>query len=356
MRRARIYLLSMVTVFACLGNPVGADEGNSSLTRKQRREASEAVTHFRRARGNPEKQARVVREAIAAGPHAASALVEIIGKQARPQLDRYRESFRRAASDLAAKQAGEADPAEIAKLRQTVLSLQKDPDLTEEMIVEQGDPAMRRLAEIFLVNRMEVLGGSRKLQAERRKLQLVGGPWEQLALYLYNLMPEENMPEKAPSFERYLAGEEELAVGLAAPMDNATRSVLAANAALAAKLDPEEFRAILALNLTRNLLGLTACVIDLKLCATARDHSADMKKLKFFAHESPVEGKKTPWDRAKRFGASASAENIAMGYQDGRAANLGWFHSPGHHVNMLDNHTRVGMGRVDTHYTELFGR
>ncbi len=356
MKLAKIHLLLIVTVFACVGNPVGAEEGKSSLTRKQRREASEAVTHFRRARGKPEKQARVVREAIAAGPHAASALIEIVGKQARPQLDRYRESFRRAASDLAARQAGGADLTEIAQLRQTVLSLQKNPELTEQMIVTQGDPAMRRLAEIFLVDRMEVLGGSQKLQVERRKLQLLGGPWEQLALYLYKLMPEENMPEKAPSFNRYLAGEEELAVGLAAPMDNATRAVLAANAALAARLDPEEFRAVLALNLTRNLLGLPACVIDLKLCAAARDHSADMKKLKFFAHESPVPGKKTPWDRAKRFGTSASAENIAMGYQDGRAANLGWFHSPGHHVNMLGDHKRVGMGRVDTHYTELFGQ
>lgn len=356
MRRARIYLLLIVTVFACVGNPAVAEEGKSSLTRKQRREASEAVTHFRRARGKPDKQARVVREAIAAGPHAASALVEVIGKQTRPQLDRYRESVRRAASALAAKQAGDADPAEIARLRQTVLSLRKSPELTEEMIVGQGDPAMRRLAEIFLVDRMEVLEGSKKLQAERMKLQVLGQPWEQLALYLYQLMPEENMPEKAPNFDRYLAGEEELAVGLAAPMDNATRAVLAANAALAARLDPEEFRAILALNLTRNLLGLPACAIDLKLCATARDHSADMKKLKFFAHESPVPGKKTPWDRAERFGTSASAENIAMGYQDGRAANLGWFHSPGHHVNMLDNHVRVGMGRVDTHYTELFGQ
>ena len=139
-------------------------------------------------------------------------------------------------------------------------------------------------------------------------------------------------------------------------MDPRTRQILAVNSQLATQLQPEEGRAVLALNLTRNLLGLSAVAIDLKLCEAARDHSADMKRLKFFAHESPVEGKKTPWDRAKRFGTTASSENIAMGYHDGKAVNMGWFHSPGHHKNMLGkSHTRVGMGQAGTHYTELFG-
>jgi uncharacterized protein YkwD len=80
-----------------------------------------------------------------------------------------------------------------------------------------------------------------------------------------------------------------------------------------------------------------------------------MQKLGFFSHESPVPGKKTPWDRAKRFGTTASAENIAAGYQDGRAVNLGWFHSPGHHRNMLGNHRRVGVGRAGGYFTEMFG-
>ena len=112
----------------------------------------------------------------------------------------------------------------------------------------------------------------------------------------------------------------------------------------------------MALNLTRNLLGLNALSIDLKLCAAARDHSADMQRLKFFAHESPVAGKKTPWDRAKNFGTTASGENIMMGVRDGKAANLGWFHSPGHHKNMLGNHNRVGMGLTGAHFTELLGK
>ena len=133
--------------------------------------------------------------------------------------------------------------------------------------------------------------------------------------------------------------------------------MLAINARLAEKLDLEEARAILACNLMRNLLGLSALAIDPKLCDAARDHSKDMETLKFFAHESPVPGKKKPWDRAKLFGTTACAENIAMGYHDGRAVNEGWFHSPGHHKNMLTaDHVRIGVGRSGVYYSEEFGK
>ena len=54
-------------------------------------------------------------------------------------------------------------------------------------------------------------------------------------------------------------------------------------------------------------------------------------------------------------GTSASAENIFCGCQDGPSANLGWFHSPGHHVNMLAAHHRVGIGRAGGYFVEMFG-
>jgi uncharacterized protein YkwD len=110
------------------------------------------------------------------------------------------------------------------------------------------------------------------------------------------------------------------------------------------------------LNFTRGLLGLPVLAIDLKLCEAARDHCQDMVKLNFFAHESPVEGKTTPWERAKRMGATASAENIASGARDGKAANMMWFDSPGHHKNMLGPYARVGVGRSGEKYTEMFGK
>ena len=138
-------------------------------------------------------------------------------------------------------------------------------------------------------------------------------------------------------------------------MDKATHATLMANARLAEKLDPEAGAAILACNLMRNLLGLSALAIDLKLCAAARDHSHDMQTLHFFAHESPVEGKKTPWDRAKRMGTRPAA-NILRASATARRPTRLVSHSPGHHANMLGaGHTRIGVGRSGTYFTEMFG-
>ena len=105
------------------------------------------------------------------------------------------------------------------------------------------------------------------------------------------------------------------------------------------------------------LVGLNALVLDPKLCAAARDHSKDMAEKGFFAHESPVPGKKTPWDRAKNFGTTASGENIFMGSNDPHAAITGWFYSPGHHKNMFrPNLVRMGLGCTGKHWTQMLAR
>lgn len=339
--------------------PSAAAEGEPGApgVLEQKREVGKLLGAYRAARRDPDQRAAIVDEAIAKGSPFVAAISDEIGRQMRPQLARYSSLFYQQAGELTKKQLRQVDPAEVAQLRQKVLGLQNRPDFSKELIEREGDPAMKRLEEMFVIGREKVLESSPSLQAERERLGELGALWEKCAAFLYRELPDdENKPKEAPSFEKYLAGEENMAAGLAAPMDAATLQVLAANNRLSAQLDPEESRAVLALNLMRNLLGLNACLIDLKLCAAARDHSNDMMTLKFFAHESPVAGKKTPWDRAARFGTSASAENIAMGYPDGQAANLGWFHSPGHHKNMLGNHTRVGLGRAGAYYTQMFGR
>lgn len=326
------------------------------LTPEQKREINKFVGLYRLAKRDPEKRKEAIRQAIGHGPQAAGAVLEAVGRDLYPQMERYGALFFKQAQAVAGKQIAKADPQEVKTLREKVLGLSKRPDFTKELIVREADPAMKRLEEIFVVDREQVLAASETLRAERDRLRELGALWEQCAAYLWEQLPDdENKPKDRPGFEQYLQGEEALGAGLAAPMDPANREILAANARLASKIDPEEARAVLALNLTRNLLGLRAVLIDLKLCEAARDHSNDMREHKFFAHESPVPGKKTPWDRAKRFGTTASAENIAAGTHDGRAANLMWFHSPGHHVNMLGNHARVGMGRAGGHFTEMFG-
>ena len=348
----------LAVVLACSAAAPAQQDGRPPVaTPEQKREVGRLVSDFISARRDLERRAEIVAEAIERGDAFVSAISEAIGREMNPQLQRYSNAFYQQAAGLAKKQVGSVDLQEVVELRQKVLGLQKRPDFSKELIVREGEPALKRLEELLVIDRRKVLEASTTLQADRDRLGELGKLWEQCAVYVYQQLPDdENKPKEPPSFEKYLVGEESMAAGLAAPMDPRTLQVLAANHRLAARLDPEEVRAVLALNLTRNLLGLTALAIDLRLCAAARDHSNDMQTHNFFAHESPVPGKKTPWDRAKLFGTSASGENIAMGYRDGQAVNMGWFRSPGHHTNMLGDHTRVGMGLAGSHFTELFGK
>jgi uncharacterized protein YkwD len=96
-------------------------------------------------------------------------------------------------------------------------------------------------------------------------------------------------------------------------------------------------------------------MLDLKLAATGRDHSKDMYDRKFFAHESPVPGKKTPWDRARRFGVKARGECIAAGMAAGPSAIRGWFFSPGHHKIIMSGALRVGIGKYGRKWTLMTG-
>jgi uncharacterized protein YkwD len=103
-------------------------------------------------------------------------------------------------------------------------------------------------------------------------------------------------------------------------------------------------------------VGLNALVLDPKLCTASRDHSQDMKEKNFFAHNSPVPGKESPWQRAKLAGTTASAENIYSGGSNPSGANKGWFFSPGHHKNMFGGHRRIGLGHYGGRWTQMFGK
>jgi len=315
----------------------------------------ELVSQFQSPRTSMEERRKLVAQAVEGGPAWVEALLPVIEKQLSARLERYGQMFTRQAQRQAGQHFRQVDPRQVAAVREAVLSLRQRPDLTKEMIQQVGDPGLKQLQQWLVIPREVVLASSDTLRSEREKLTEWGSLWEQCARVLYQAAPSESRPDRPPSFEEYLVGEETLAAFLVSPMDPPARQILAQNAILAKQLQREEARCILALNMIRVLLGLNPLVIDLRLCAAARDHSNDMKTLGFFDHTSPVPGKTTPWDRARRFGTSASAENIAAGYSDGNAANMGWFHSPGHHKNMLGNHKRVGVGVAGTYYTELFG-
>jgi uncharacterized protein YkwD len=374
-----------------LGLDAALPESTGKLTPTQRGRVQQLLADFRHAAGNPGRLETTANKLMSIGGPAVSQLLLEVNKQLQPQLQRYGQAFQEQARAVQASRGG-ANTAEVERLRAQVLALKEMPNLTKDMIVQQGDPAMAQLTDMLVVQPKMVLERSAKLRDERAKLLAIGRQWERAQQYLIAAMLEEEAKAKLkrssrgsrganqaateeradegdgktkddsesalpppPNFAKYLEGEEDIAAKLVMPMDNDARETLAANNKLIGQIETEEARAILACNLMRQLLGLNVLKIDLKLCDAARDHSKDMATLNFFAHESPVPGKTTPWDRAKNFGTTASGENIAAGYADGNAANLGWFHSPGHHKNMLGGHQRIGLGVHGSHYTELFG-
>ncbi len=131
----------------------------------------------------------------------------------------------------------------------------------------------------------------------------------------------------------------------------------ARNAVAMMQLDREEVVAIQETNRQRLAHGLWPLQVDPKLCLVAADHSHDMQKLDFFSHTSPVPGKESFTDRAGRFGASASAENIARNSGSGEGAVKMWMESEGHRANLLNpQQRRLGIGRAGGYFTQLFGR
>jgi uncharacterized protein YkwD len=166
---------------------------------------------------------------------------------------------------------------------------------------------------------------------------------------------EQHPPPDPPPGPEGLDGEFSTWILLGLPLSATDRHTLEHNEPFRHRLDPEEFAGTAMLNEIRYLLGLAMVRIEAKLGDAARDHSSDMERLGFFDHTSPVPGKRTPSDRASRFGTSGGAENIARGHRSGPSAIQGWWYSPGHHRNMLGGHGRTGLGRSGELWTQMFG-
>ncbi|MCI0339790.1 MAG: CAP domain-containing protein [Planctomycetales bacterium] len=120
-----------------------------------------------------------------------------------------------------------------------------------------------------------------------------------------------------------------------------------------AKLIPHERAGIEAVNGYRELLGLPILRVELRLVEASRGHVKAMLERRFFEHESPVPGHRTPWDRAVKAGypALTIGENLAQQIGaplDAEGALRAWISSPAHHANMLKRkyvHIGIGMDR-----------
>lgn len=280
-----------------------------------------------------ERLEQAVGELVALGEPGSAAL--------EAHLDR--ELTRLAAVGAARPKTAALDD-EIEKLRSTLRSLREEPELSKERLETVGLPALESLTAAW-ARREGALVPWRAKQAaaaaQAERLDLLVAAWQAVA-------PDGGAQART---ERLA----ELQASLAADDPEAIR-VAAENGRLAASLPADVVPGMAAVNAIRLTCGLSPLVFDPKLCEAAVMHSRDMETHGFFAHESPLPGRESPWDRAKLAGTTASGENIYMGSTVGSDAIKAWFLSPGHHKNMFgEGHTRQGLGRAGKHWTQLFG-
>ena len=280
------------------------------------------------------------------------------------------EAFEKGAPRALAKKQGDRRQAlaEIGELRDKALAVTRGKDLSKERIQEIMDPAVRRLEELLQVSAAEVLELEKslgedagELAAEHRELLAWFQIHEESAQGLYDnprhrarILRDGEVPDPVHEIAE-VEVRRRLLAAWATPMSVGDRKVLERDEVAFEGLDGQEVAGTRELNRIRLLLGLGAVAVDLKLSAAARGHAEDMRRLGFFSHTSPVPGKESPGKRAALAGTSGSAENIAWGTGTGRGAIRMWWYSPGHHKNMLGGHRRVGLGRSESHWTQMFG-
>jgi uncharacterized protein YkwD len=279
-----------------------------------------------------------------------SASVEKVWPQIRTQYVSELEKTAKVISSGPEKNKNQARIRELREQFQQVYRL--DENAMKPLLKSKSMPAVEELRTLMLPKPETVIkaGGSKLNQL--RKGAII------LATFRDAVLNTELSTIPADAMATLQAAEKKAADEISA-LDKDALRILDMNAKIAAKeeVPAEEVKGIEECNLWRLLVGLNACVLDPNLCDAARDHSKDMAEKGFFAHESPVPGKTSPWDRAKNFNTTASGENIFAGSPSSHSANSGWFYSPGHHKNMFSpGQVRIGLGQHGSHWTQMFGR
>lgn len=341
--------------------PAAAAKPQQATTTPAVSPAAPFAAALRKPGVTPAQRKELAEKLLALGPDGARELARHAGADALARRDAYLARFERADKDVIADRAKANGglpkvTAEVAGLRAAALGTSRQPQLSEEAIKERCNPAVARLAALLWVTPKEAVEQQPDLSAARANV---------LDLATTHHAAVEKVPPANRKSSRMLppVGELEQAVDagevsaclLAAATTARDRGVLLGNQPVAAKMDGQEAAGVTETNRLRLLLGVGALAIDPKLCDASRDHLSDMKGMNFFDHDSPVAGKETPWKRAAGAGTSASAENIFEGRETGKEAIDAWWHSPGHHVNLVRPAKRVGIGRHEAHWTQMFG-
>lgn len=321
-------------------------------------------------------QGAVAEQLLAAGDRGAVALLEALELEAkageqvfRAEAGRLQSVFERRARAELGRRKGKDGDRRIGTLRYEVLQRTRGEGLSKEVIVGEIDPRVAELRTLLTIDVDAVLAATPSLLAQVERARAAAARLGRL--YELRVQADASLQATAAGrtlLERHRSFADPRALGAtldaelavlaaqATPMSQRDARTLVANEALVDGVEAEEKAGVRELNRVRILLGLSALLLDPKLCSAARDHSTAMVKLGFFSHTSPVAGKETFGARAAEASTSASAENIAYGQSTGADAIRAWWYSPGHHGNMLGDAMRIGLGRHETHWTQLFGQ
>ncbi|MBK1831168.1 hypothetical protein JIN77_10550 [Verrucomicrobiaceae bacterium R5-34] len=278
-----------------------------------------------------------------------NALFKKIDKIWPRMRDSWISDFSRLAKDSSSKSSDQKKY--VRELREELAAMKDLEDGPMKTVLKKrGMPILNELRKILLPKTADVLATTdAETKKKRRTLVAIAGLRDALikaAIIPSTTSSMAELKEAEQSVTRSISG-----------LDRKGLKVMESNFKVAKrKKVPEAERIGVAdANLMRLLAGYTALEIDPKLCETGRDHSKDMETHNFFAHMSPVKGKRTPGDRAKNFGTRGNGENIYMGNESPLAANKAWFYSPGHHRNLFrPNWKVIGMGRHNRHWTQMF--
>ena len=110
------------------------------------------------------------------------------------------------------------------------------------------------------------------------------------------------------------------------------------------RLDPAGFQH--AVSAYREAHGLSPVTIDPGLMALAQSQANVMARSNHLSHE--IAGNLDQRLNGAHHAKGYAVENVSAGYSDADAALVGWEHSPGHNLNLLDKKMRrLGIAAAD---------
>ena len=110
------------------------------------------------------------------------------------------------------------------------------------------------------------------------------------------------------------------------------------------RLDPDQFQH--AVSAYREAHGLSSVAIDSGLMALAQSQANVMARSNHLSHE--IAGNLDQRLNAAHHAKGYAVENVSAGYATADAALVGWEHSPGHNINLLDKKMRrLGIAAAD---------